>query len=77
MIGIDDYCAACRLKEAQVFAISMKNLEYQVEKEARPETNPRSIVLEKYNNFLNIFSKKISDTFLSYQKYHHKIILEE
>ncbi len=77
MIGADAYCTACRLKGVQVFAISMRDLEYQAEKEARPETDPRSVVPEEYHDLLNVFPKKDSDTLPSHRKYHHKIILEE
>ena len=44
MIGVDTYCAACHLKRAQVFAISMRDIQYQAEKEARAETDPKSVV---------------------------------
>lgn len=54
----------------------MRNLEYQAKKETRPETNPKIVVLEKYHNLLNVFSKKNSDIFPSNWKYDHKIILE-
>ena len=81
MIGADAYYVACRLKEAQVFAVSMTDLEYQVEKEAKPKTNPRTIILAEYHDlldvFLDIFSKKNSDTLPLHQKYNHKIILEK
>ncbi len=77
MIGADAYRTACRLKRAQVFAVSMRDLEYQAEKEARPETNSRSVVPEEYHDLLNVFSKKDSDTLPPYQKYDHKIILEK
>ncbi len=77
MIGADAYRAACRLKGAQVFAVSMRDLEYQAEKKAKPETDPRSVILEEYHNLLDVFSKKDSDTLPSHQKYDHKIILEE
>ena len=77
MIGADAYRAACRLKGAQVFAVSMKDIQYQAEKEARAETNPKSVVPQEYYNFLDVFSKKNSDTLLSHQKYDHKIYLEE
>ena len=77
MIGADAYRAACRLRGAQVFAVSMRDLEYQAEKEARPETDPRSVVPEEYHNLLDVFSKKDSDTLPPHRKYDHKIILEE
>ena len=58
MIGANAYHATCKLKKTQVFAVFMKNLDYQVEKEARLETDLRSIVPEKYHDFLDLFSKK-------------------
>ena len=77
MIGADVYCAVCKLKGAQVLAISMRDLEYQVEKKVKPETNPRSVLSEEYHNLLDVFSEKDSDTLSSHRKYDHKIILEE
>lgn len=53
----------------------MKNLEYQAEKDARPEINLENIILKEYHNFLNVFSKKNSDTFFFHQKFDYKIIL--
>ena len=44
MIGADAYCAACHLKGAQVFVISMRDIKYQAEKEARAKTDPKSVV---------------------------------
>ncbi len=55
----------------------MRDLEYQTEKEARPETNPRTIVPAEYYDHLNVFSKNNSDTLLPHRKYNHTIILEE
>ncbi len=77
MIGVDAYRAACRLKGAQVFAVFIRDLEYQAEKKAKPETNLRIIVLAEYHDILDVFSKKNSDTLPPYQKYDHKIISEE
>ena len=77
MIGTDAYCATCRLKRAQVFTISMRDLEYQAEKETKPETDPRTVVPAEYHDLLDIFSKKNSDKLPPHQKYDHKIILEE
>ena len=77
MIGADAYRLACKLKGAQVLAVSMRDLEYQAEKEARPETDPRNVVTKKYHDLLNVFSKKDSDTLPPHQKYDHKIILKE
>ncbi len=77
MIGADVYRAACSLKGAQVFAVFMRDLEYQAEKEAKLETNPRTIVPAEYHDLLDVFFKKNSDTLPPHRKYDHKIILEE
>lgn len=44
---------------------------------ARPKLNLKNIILGKYHNFLDIFSKKNSDTLFLYQKYDSKIIPEK
>ena len=55
----------------------MRDLEYQAEKEAKPETDPKTVIPAKYHNRLDVFFKKNSDTLPLRQKYDHKIILEE
>ena len=77
MIGADAYRTACRLKGAQVFALSMRDIQYQAEKEARAETDLKSVVPHKYHDFLDVFSKKDSDILSLHQKYNYKIHLEE
>ncbi len=54
----------------------MRDLEYQAEKEVKPETDPRTVIPAKYYDLLDVFSKKNSDILLSHRKY-HKIKLEE
>ena len=77
MISINAFCTICKLKKIRFFAVSIRDLKYQVEKKAKLETNPKNIIPEKYYNFLNIFLKKNSDTHSFYQKYDNKIILEK
>ena len=77
MISVDAHCIACCLKRAQMFTISLRAIQYQAEKKARAETNPKSVVPKEYHNFRNNFSQKYSKTFLPYQKYDPKIHLEE
>lgn len=47
IIGANAYCTTCHLKEAQVFAISMKDISYQAEKEARAKTHLKSVIPQK------------------------------
>lgn len=77
MIGVNAYCVACKLKSAQVFVVSIKDWKYQTAKEAKPETDLRSIVLQEYHNLLDVFSQKDPNLFPPHQKYDHKILLKE
>ena len=77
MIGVDTYYIAYCLKKPLVFALSIKDIQYQTEKKTRAETNPKSVVPHKYLDFLDVFSKKDLNTFLPHQKYDHKIHPEE
>ena len=55
----------------------MRDIQYQAEKKARAETDPKSIVSTEYHDFLDVFSKKNSDTLPLHQKYDHKIYLKK
>ena len=46
-------------------------------KKAKAKIDPKIVVLQEYHNFLDVFLKKNSDTFSSYQKYYYKIHLEK
>lgn len=77
IISANAYCAACKSKRAWVFAVFIKNLEYQAKKKARLKTNSRNIITKKYHNLLDIIFKKNFAIFSSYQKYDNKIILKK
>ena len=66
IIGADTYCATCHLKRAQVFAISMRDIQYQVEKKAGAEIDPISVLPQEYHDFLDVFLKKNLDTLFPY-----------
>lgn len=57
--------AACCLKRASVFTISMTDIEYQVENKVREKTNSKYVVSQEYQDFLDVFSKK-TQTLSSY-----------
>lgn len=61
MIKAVFYCTVCKLKRTQVFAISLRNLEYQAKKTATPKTNLKNVLSKRYYDLLDIFSKKNSD----------------
>ena len=61
IIDADTYYVACKLKRVQVFAISMRDLEFQAAKEVKPKIDSKSIISEEYHNFSGVFSKKYLD----------------
>lgn len=77
IINIDVYYIIHKLKRTQVFIISIKNLKDQEKKKSRSKIDLKSIIIEEYHNFLEIFFKKNLDILLLYQKYNHKIILQK
>ena len=60
-------------KDVEIFAISMRDIEYQLEKATKTSTDLKTVVLEEYHKFLNIFSKEVSDTLSEHSKYDHRI----
>ena len=58
IIGVDAYCLACQLKGVQVFAISIRDIEFQAEKEARPEQIQRLLYPKSIIIFWMCFQKK-------------------
>ena len=55
----------------------MRDLEYQAKKEAKLETDPKTVIPVEYYDLLDIFFKKNLDTLPPHQMYDHKIILEK
>ena len=68
MISANTYQVARSSKKAAVFALAMKDLDYQLKKRFEAETNPKKLILKEYYNSLVVFSKKNSDALPYYQK---------
>ena len=51
----------------------MQDIEYQLKKATKTPTDPKTMVSEDYHKFLNVFSKKASDTLSEHSKYDHRI----
>ncbi len=77
MIGANAYCAAYRLKRNSSVCRIYKRYTISSWKEARAETNSKSVVPQEYHDFLDVFSKKDSNTLPPHRKYDHKIHLEK
>ena len=86
-IGTAPFQYLARQKDIKIFAvfmqdienelnvILMKNIKYQLNKTAKTPTDPKTIIPEKYHEFLNVFLKETSNTLSSYLKYNHQICL--
>ena len=62
-------------RKAEVFAISIRDIKYQLNKGKTPLTNPKTVVPAEYHDFLDVFSKNISNTLRPHGKHNHKIEL--
>lgn len=62
-------------KGIKIFAISMQNIEYQLNKDKQSLTNPVIKMPEYYHNFLVIFSKEASDSLSVHLKHDYVIKL--
>ena len=62
-------------QKAEVFAISMRDIEYQLNKGAKPVIDPKIVVPAEYHDLIDVFSKDVSNTLRPYGKYDHKIEL--
>ena len=76
MIGAAAYRLLSRQKNVELFSISLKDIEYQLSKEDRPPTDPKTIVPPEYHEFLDVFSKAASDTLAPHRTHDHRIVLE-
>ena len=53
----------------------MWDIKYQLNKRAKSPTDLKTVVFAKYHDYLDVFSKEVSDTLRSYGKYNYKIKL--
>ena len=75
IIGAAPFQYLTKQKNIEIFAISMRNLKYQLNKAEKPVTDPATKVPECYHDFLDVFSKETSDKVSPHSKYDHKIEL--
>ena len=74
-IGRAPFMHLAKKQKAEVFVISMRDIKYQLNKTTKPLTDPKTVVPPEYHDFLDVFSKNVSDTLRPYRKYNHKIEL--
>ena len=72
-IGGAPFTYLAKQKDVEIFAISMRDIEYQLEKATKTPTDPKTMVPEEYHEFLDVFSKEASDTLSEHSKYDHRI----
>ena len=61
MFGAAPFQYLTKQKGVEIFGISMRDLEYQLNKAKKPTTDPATVVPECYHEFLDVFSKKTLD----------------
>ena len=73
---IDSVSLACvaQKKDHKIFAISMKNIEKVLN--PKQSTDPATVLLKEYYEFLDVFSRQLTDTLSSHQSHDHHICLK-
>ncbi len=64
-------------KDVNLFSVILKDVEKHLEKHSESDIVIRDVLSSKYHEFLNVFNKKISNTFASHRFYDHKIVLKK
>ena len=78
MVSTASFQYLTKQKNVKIFAISMRDLKYHLNKADKLVIDPTTKVLKCYHNFLDIFSKENLDKISLHLKYNHKIeLLEE
>ena len=72
-IGETPFTYLAKQKNVEIFAISIRDIEYQLEKATKTPMDLKTVVLKEYHEFLDVFSKEASDTLSEHSKYDHKI----
>ena len=75
MVGAAPFQYLTKQKSVEIFAVSMRDLEYQLNKTEKLVTDPATVVPECYHKYLDVFLKKALDKVSPHSKYDHKIEL--
>lgn len=75
MIDVAPFQYLTRQKDVEVFAISIQDINYQLDKDKKPSTDSATRVSECYHNFFDVFSKETPNTMSAHSKHSHVIRL--
>ena len=74
MIGSVSFAWVAQKKNHEVFAISMKDIEKVLN--LKKSTDPATVLLKEYHEFLDVFSRQLTDTLPPHQPHDHHICLK-
>jgi hypothetical protein len=64
-IGAVPFLKLARKPMHELFSVTLRDINIHLNKQAKPETDPRQVLPEEYHEFLDVFSKKASDELLN------------
>jgi hypothetical protein len=77
-IAVASFNILSRQKDVKIFVVFMKNLKIQFKKQDNNKViDSKSIMSQKYHDFLNVFFKKKVDILSSHRKHDHRIKFEK
>ena len=77
MIGADPFNVLTKQKDVEIFAVSLRDINFELAKGEKPITDPKTIVPPEYHDFLDVFSKEKADELPPHRKHDHTIELLE
>ncbi len=78
LITIVSFNTLSRQRNVEIFAVSMKNLKIQLKKQdSNTIIDSKSVILLKYHDFLNVFSKEKANILSLHRKHNHRIKFEK
>ena len=69
------HLAKSKKQKTEIFAISMQDIKYQLNKETKLLTDLKTVIPAKYHDFLDVFLKEAFDMLRPYGKSNYKIKL--
>jgi hypothetical protein len=77
MIATGPFDTLSRQKGVEIFSISLKDINYELGKRAKPPTGPNTKLSSEYHDELKAFSKEEADQLPPHRKHDHSIELLE
>ena len=75
-VGAAAYNFLSKQKDVELFAISLRDIDDQIQKDTDTPTDPKTVLPEEFHDLIDVFSKLASDELAPHREHDHKIVIE-